>query len=105
MFGKQLGTTFPEGLVDVITETKFDEKLEILLSKRLKNEHEVQSFILWFIKNKVSVIKKSMLRPIHEEAGLGFPKPFYTNASKSLNSIMKSKVNKCVVNFLNSLLS
>ena len=49
IFGKQLGTTFPESLVDVTTETKVDVKLEILLSKLLKNEHEVQSFILWFI--------------------------------------------------------
>ena len=79
--------------MDVTTETRFDEKLDIWRRKWLKNEHEVQSFILWFIKNKVSVIKNSMLCPVHEEAGLSSPpEPFYTNASESVNSIIKSKV-------------
>lgn len=53
----------------------------------------MQSFCDWFVHNKVSVVKQSMLRSVREEAGLGSPPDaFYTNASESLNSIIKAKV-------------
>ena len=39
------------------------------------------------------MIKKFMLRSIREQSGLGSPpEAFYTNASESVNSIIKSKV-------------
>ena len=51
------------------------------------------SFFKWFVRNKATVIKHSMLRPVREEAGLGSPPDaFYTNASESVNSVIKAKV-------------
>ena len=45
----------------------------------------------WFIQNKMTTIMKTMTKPVHEEAGLGFlPEPFTTNASETANSIIKS---------------
>ncbi len=46
-----------------------------------------------FLKNKVDVIRRSMLKPVREEAGLGSPPDrFYTNASETVNSILKNVV-------------
>ena len=54
---------------------------------------EVQGFCDWFVQNKAAEMKHSMLRTVHEEAGLGSPPDaFYTNASESVNSIIKGKV-------------
>jgi len=96
IFGKKVGTTLYEGLVDASDEVKFEEKLELLQTKWMKQEHvkeEVQAFCKWFLKNKASVVKHTMLRTVREEAGLGSPPDaFYTNASESINSVIKTKV-------------
>ena len=96
IFGKKIGTTLFEGLLDVNTEAKFDDKLELLQSKWMKQEDvkvEVEAFFKWFVRNKATVIKHSMLRPVREEASLGSPpEAFYTNASESVNSVIKAKV-------------
>lgn len=45
------------------------------------------------MKNKVDVIRHSMLCSVREEAGLGSPPdPFFTNASECVNSMLKNKV-------------
>ena len=96
IFGKKVGTTLYEGLVDVNSETEFDDKLEQLLSKWVKQfnmKEEVEEFSKWFMENKANTMKHSMLRPVREEAGLGSPaEAFYTNASESINSVIKAKV-------------
>ena len=44
-------------------------------------------------KYKADVLKCSAIRPVCEEAGLGNPpEMFTTNASESLNAVIKSKV-------------
>ncbi|XP_064389220.1 uncharacterized protein LOC135337257 [Halichondria panicea] len=49
--------------------------------------------VRWFTKNKVDVIRRSMLKPVREEAGLGSPPDkFYTNASETVNSVLKNAV-------------
>ena len=51
-------------------------------------------FYNWFVKHKVDLLKSSALCPVWIEAGLGNPpKLFTTNASESLNAVIKSKVN------------
>ena len=93
IFGKRIGTTFYEGLVDANNEVEFEDKLNALLCKWKKDEDEDEVFFDWFLKNKVNVIKNSMLRPVCEEAGLGSPPvAFYTNASETINATIKAKV-------------
>lgn len=51
------------------------------------------NFYDWFHKYKVDSIVSGMLRPIREDAGLGVPpSTFTTNASESLNALLKRKV-------------
>ena len=93
IFGKKIGTTLFEGLLDVNTEAEFDDKLELLQSKWMKQEDvkvEVEAFFKWFVRNKATVIKHSMLRPVREVGSP--PEAFYTNASESINSVIKAKV-------------
>lgn len=91
IFGKQVGTTFLEGLVDS-SEVSFDEKLDFLLGK-WKDAGPLTEFCDWFVKNKVDVIRQTMLRSVSEEAGLGSPPAqFSTNASEAVNNLIKQKV-------------
>ena len=47
----------------------------------------------WFKRYKCDVITNSLLRPVREQAGLGCPPvPFTTNASESVNVLLKNKV-------------
>ena len=98
--GKKTGSTMLEGLVDSVDRVSFDTKLELLLSKWKKHDKllsghgtAVSEFCDWFMKNKVEDIQHTMLHPIREEAGLGSPpEAFYTNASESMNNVIKVKV-------------
>ena len=39
----------------------------------------------------MTTVMRTMMKPVHEEAGLGSPpEPFTTNASETVNSIIKS---------------
>ena len=50
-------------------------------------------FYEWFTRNKMTTIMQTMMKPVREEAGLGSPpEPFTTDASKTVNSIIKSHV-------------
>ena len=54
---------------------------------------DLEKFIKWFTSNKVLVTQNTMLRCIREECGLGIPPSiFTTNASESMNALLKYKV-------------
>ena len=97
IFGKLVGGVFSEGIVDAESETEFYENLEEL--KQLISEREIlesgirTGFFDWFSQYKVENIVSGMLKPVRREAGLGNPpSPFTTNASESMNAILKRKV-------------
>ena len=96
IFGCQHGNTFSEGLVDSSTEDEFSHKLEVL-EKRWNEVEKMYGaqpgFYEWFTRNKMTTIMQTMMKPVREEAGLGSPpEPFTTNASETVNSIIKSHV-------------
>ena len=97
IFGARKGTVYLEGLIDAESCMDFDDKLASL--KSLWEEREssdnacTPGFFEWFRKNKVDVLKNSVIRPVRIKAGLGnLPEQFTTNASESLNAVIKSKV-------------
>ena len=54
---------------------------------------DIDGFLQWFSANKVDVIVNSMLRSVREDCGLGNPpSTFTTNASESLNALLKNKM-------------
>lgn len=98
IFGKQVGSAYLEGLVDADSEAVFYEKLEEKggewKQKEKDNSGCIPGFYGWFCENKVDLIVSGMLRSVREEAGLGcLPSSFTTNASESLNAMLKRKVN------------
>ena len=97
IFGKQVGGTYCEGLVDAESESVFYEKLEEFKDKmNAKEEENIGSragFYDWFCRYKVDAVISGMLKPVREEAGLGVPPSrFTTNASESINAMLKRKV-------------
>ena len=96
IFGHQEGNTFFEGLVDSSNEEEFESKLALLKNQWEEKEdtHGTKTgFYNWFVQNKASVMKSTMLKAIRTEAGLGSPpRIFTTNASETTNSIIKSHV-------------
>ena len=97
ILGKNIGCTYCEGLVDAESETVFYQKLEdfkgYVENKESENRGCQTGFYDWFCNNKVDTVILGMLRPVREEAGLGIPPPaFTTNASESINAMIKKKV-------------
>lgn len=96
IFGHQDGSTFFEGLVDSSNEDEFESKLAMLKDQWEEKESEYGTktgFYNWFVQNKASVMKSTMLKTVRTEAGLGSPlQIFTTNASETTNSIIKSHV-------------
>lgn len=96
IFGRKCGNVLFEGLVDSNDEHSFEEKLSVVVDKWKKHEgseEEVGRFCEWLQKSKIDVIRRTMLRSVREEAGLGCPPDtFYTNASECINSVIKVKV-------------
>ena len=97
IFGKLVGGVFSEGIVDAESEDEFFEKLEEL--KELISEREIHGsgirtgFFDWLSQYKAENIVSGMLKPVRREAGLGNPPlRFTTNASKSVNAMLKRKV-------------
>ena len=96
IFGKRLGSHYSEGLVDAPTCEMFDTVFQALTNKwqalDLSGE-ALNNFVQWFQRYKSDIIKDSMLRPVREKAGLGAPPiAFTTNASESINAMLKRKV-------------
>ena len=96
IFGKKCGSHYEEGLTDSSAEKMYDRVFNALVKKWEKldvAENVLQKFVSWFKVNKESVIKKCMLKPVREKAGLGKPPTaFTTNASESINALIKKKV-------------
>ena len=96
IFGRRRGCHYSEGLVDTASNKEFDEVFQSLTKKWQAldlSDDTRHRFIQWFQKHKSGVIKSSMLRPIREKAGLGNPPcSFTTNASESVNAMLKMKV-------------
>ena len=93
IFGKRRGDTYFEGLVDAIDATTFDSKLQALRHWWLKAAPEIaDQFHPWFVKYEAAILKDTMIRPVREAAGLGYPPDqFSTNASESVNKILKGE--------------
>ena len=95
IFGSRMGTVYTEGLIDSKTCDDFNSKLSSL--KPVWEEREssdascTKGFHDWFLQHKAEVFKCSAICSV---PGLGNPPElFTTNASESLNSVLKSKVN------------
>ena len=59
----------------------------------MSSASDIDKFIKWFVSNKVGVIRNTILRSVREETGLGNPLAiFTTNASESINALIKCKV-------------
>ena len=97
IFGRRLGSIFEEGLVDASDDDDFQMKLDALLEKwrnlGMSSSADVERFLQYFVVNKVAVIRNTMLRPIRLDCGLGNPPDtFTTNASESINALLKHTV-------------
>lgn len=97
VFGKTVGTTRVEGLVDACSETDFQERLDELAKKwqyaTLPSSANIDSFLSWF-QTKSVIIKDTMLSTVREECGLGCPPvPFTTNACETANFMLKNHTN------------
>ncbi len=91
------GSVFQEGLVDSSDNDDYQSKLDSLVqawtSAEVSSLADVEGFVKWFLTNKADAIRDTMLRPIRVECGLGNPPdPFTTNASESINAMLKRKV-------------
>ena len=97
IFGCTQGDTFSEGLVDSNSDEEFDKKLCLLKQRwqQLEAAHSIESSVYdWFLQYKALIMKTTMIKSIREEAGLGLPpEPFTTNASETINSVIKAHVN------------
>ena len=98
VFGKKLGSSYIEGLVDALDSVDFQEKLDKVVSVwqslAVASSANMDRFITWFVDHKAPVIRDSMLHSVREECGLGSPPaPFTTNACETANSMLKNKTN------------
>ena len=97
IFGRQIGDTFVEGLVDALDDAEFQTKLDSYVKAwqeiAVPSSADMSSFVQWFLRNKVGVLHNTMLRSVREECGLGNPpQQFTTNASESINALLKHKL-------------
>ena len=97
VFGKTLGSVFVEGIVDASSDQDFQNKLEDMTQSwrncDVPSAANVERFIEYFMAKKAPLIRDTMLRSVREECGLGCPPDiFTTNASESVNAILKHKV-------------
>ena len=97
VFGQRLGSVYQEGLVDSVNSDDYDNKLQAVIGSwrdaELQSTSDIEKFIDWFMANKSQAICQTMLRSIREDCGLGNPpSTFSTNASESINALLKHKV-------------
>ena len=99
IFGKRCGTVYEEGLVDAISSSDFSERLEGCKEAWEQREEPYAPssgprFYTYFSRYKASAVCSNMRKDLREEAGLGSPPTiFTTNASESINAVLKHKVN------------
>ena len=97
IFGRQVELQQMDGLVDAVSEEEFDQGVQCLCQKWEQFDSEdrgpMQVFCEWFKRYKCSTVKHAMLRPVRIKAGLGNPPiAFTTNASESINALLKNQV-------------
>lgn len=93
VFGKQIATHYIEGLIDSKDEAEFERGIHTLCSKWATMGKCMEGFVRWFQEYKSLYIKKCMLKFTRRDAGLGDSPPlFTTNASESINALLKRKV-------------
>ena len=91
IFGSKVDDTYFEGLIDAEGSEEFVDKLKIL---KQKWETQCAGFFEWFSVYEAEVFCTSMIASVRTLAGLGKPPETYTtNASESLNNLLKRKVN------------
>ena len=92
VFSKQVGTTYCEGLVNAGSGEVFYQGWKNCFGRRKKRSTLV---LLGSMIGLASIIARQlslMLRHVREDAGLGVPPfPLITNASESLNAVLKEK--------------
>lgn len=99
IFGCSCGSTYMEGLVDCSSESEFKEKLERCkgiwtVRESLYAPSSGPRFYNYFHRYKSDVVCYNMLKSVREGVGLGSPPSiFTTNASESINAVLKRKVN------------
>ena len=94
IFGKQRGDTMYEGLVDSPDSSSYDITLNTNKEK-WRNHDPLKSdrFYDWFVRYESDVMKETMLKSVRQAASLGNPpEQFSTNASESVNAVLKAKV-------------
>ena len=98
IFGKRIGNTHQNGLVDCQSLEEFDESLTRLKSLwDLREKPYAPSsrprFFHYFVQYQADVIRYHMRKDLRESVGLGSPPTtFTTNASESINAAIKRKV-------------
>ena len=99
IFGKHIGNSYQEGLVDSCSADDMDRRLAQLESiwdsrESLHLSDSKSSFYAFFRKYQSDVVKHHMRKDLRESAGLGLPPSiFTTNGSESINAAIKRKVN------------
>lgn len=97
IFGKQVMSERLEGLVDSEDDAEFERGAEVLF-KKWKNmdadEHgPMHSFTQWYCQHNKTLLKEKMLKEKRRRAGMGyFLANFTTNASESMNAVLKCRV-------------
>lgn len=97
IFGRQVGDCHFEGLVDAKTDSEFEDGVSALTAKWKylddRQDGPVGRFVSWFLTYKKDDIQRGLMWPVRQNAGLGDPPAvFTTNASESINAVLKSKV-------------
>ena len=100
IFGKQIGNTYQEGLVDSFSHDDFDRRLTEIKSiwntreSAIFSREDSSSFYDSFSKYQSEIVKYHMRKDLRESVGLGSPpSTFTTNGSESINAAIKQKVN------------
>nr|XP_054759535.1 uncharacterized protein LOC129265580 [Lytechinus pictus] len=93
IYGEQIDGTRYQGLADCQSDEEFDSQLAYWTSKWDELEREDTGrepcFSTWFLKYKSEEVKRKMLSPLREQAGLGSPpKQFTTNDCETINSMV-----------------
>ena len=96
IFGKTCDGILIERIMDT-SENDFDAKVQSLVqswrSHAVPSGAKVDRFIDYFVEKKAHIIRETMIRSVREGCGLGCPPDiFTTNASESINAILKRKV-------------
>ena len=93
---QQIGSQQVQGLIDSESDDEFEKEYDISQNwKRMDSEEggPMHVFVTWFHRHKYSVIKKTMVKSICQNAGLGDPPTWFTtNASENINSLVKDRM-------------